>query len=246
MPTKQHLLLTLLLIAKVYAAGGPPMMTDDPETPGDGNWEVNLAYKGDMRTHLLRYEQPIIDVNYGVGETIQLKIESSYISLFRDGESKVQGLGNAKIGVKWRFYENTTDNLLISTYPQYTFVPIKKCYNNGVADIDRALFLPIEISKKIGLWAITGEFGYLSIKDSRDQIEYGIVTGYEVLEHLELLAELHNASYLSGGNTTMIANTGLKYWISPPISFIFSAGHELKSPEESKSTLFYAGLQLHY
>jgi len=222
------------------------MITDDPETPGNGNLEVNVAYKGDIRANTLRYEQPIIDVNYGVGENIQLKVESSYISLFRDSESHIQGIGNTKIGVKWRFYENSAGDLLISTYPQYTFVPIKKSYNNGIADIDRALFLPIEISKKIGALAVTGEFGYLSIKGGRDEIEYGVVAGYEVLEHLELLAELHNASYLNGGNTTMIANGGLKYWISPNASFIFSTGRELISPESSKAALFYAGLQLRY
>lgn len=246
MTMRRYLLLALMLIGQVYAAGGPPMMTDDPETPGNRNLEVNVAYKGDIRANTLRYEQPIIDVNYGVGENIQLKVETSYISLFRDGESHSEGIGNAKAGVKWRFYENAAGDFLISTYPQYTFVPIKKSYNNGVADSDRALFLPVEMSKKIGALAVTGEFGYLSIKGSRDQIEYGIVTGYEVIEHFELLAELHNASYLNGTNMTMIANGGLKYWISPNASFIFSAGRELLTPELSKSTLFYAGLQLRY
>ena len=244
--TKRTLPFAVLLIGHVYAAGGPPMLTDDPETPGNGNLEINVAYKGDIRANTLRYEQPIIDVNYGVGENIQLKVESSYISLFREGESHTEGIGNAKVGVKWRFYEDSAGDLLISTYPQYTFVPIKKSYNNGVADIDRALFLPVEISKKIGALAVTGEFGYLSIKGSRDQIEYGIVAGYEMLEHCELLAELHNTSYLNGTNTTMIANGGLKYWSSPNASFIFSTGRELLTPELSKSTLFYAGLQLRY
>src|SRR5438445_482716 len=25
------------------AQGGPPMVTDDPETPGDGHWEINIG-----------------------------------------------------------------------------------------------------------------------------------------------------------------------------------------------------------
>lgn len=246
MQIKRYFPLTLLFIGNVYAAGGPPMMTDDPETPGDQNLEINIASTGDLRGSVQRYEFPIIDINYGVGENIQLKVESPYVSLFGDGNIHTQGIGNITVGMKWRFYENAADDFLISTYPQYTFVPIKKSYNNGVADIDRALFLPVEISKKIGVFAVTGELGYLSIKGSRDQIEYGIVTGYEVIEQFELLAELHNAFYLNGTNMTMIANGGLKYWISPNASFIFSAGRELLTPELSKSTLFYAGLQLRY
>lgn len=236
----------LLLILPLYAAGGPPMMTDDPDTPGDKNLEVNFAYAGDLRGNAQRYEGPIIDINYGVGDDIQLKVESSYVSLFHDGESHSNGIGNAKVGLKWRFYESSSNDLLISTYPQYTFTPVKKSLNNSVSEMDQALFLPIEISKKMGVLAVTGEFGYLAIKRARDEMEYGVVVGYEVMEHLELLAELHNSAYLNGGNITMIANGGLKYWISPSYSFMFSAGRELILPEESKSTLFYAGLQLHY
>jgi hypothetical protein len=246
MKIKRYFPLTLLLIGNVYAAGGPPMMTDDPETPGNNNFEVNIAYTGDIRGNTRGYEQPLIDINYGVGENLQLKIESSYVSLFRDGEPHAEGIGNAKVGIKWRFYENDSGDLLISTYPQYTFVPIQKSYHNGVAEVDQALFLPIEISKKIGKLSVTGEFGYLAIKKSRNEVEYGAVVGYEVLEDIEILAELHNSSYVNGGNTTIIANGGLKYCMSPNYSFLFSIGRELLSPEESKSTLFYAGLQLNY
>jgi hypothetical protein len=27
----------------LLAQGGPPLVTDDPDTPGDGRWEINLA-----------------------------------------------------------------------------------------------------------------------------------------------------------------------------------------------------------
>jgi hypothetical protein len=35
----------LLVVASeaAVAQGGPPLVTDDPETPGDGHWEINLA-----------------------------------------------------------------------------------------------------------------------------------------------------------------------------------------------------------
>jgi len=37
------LLLLLMASACAHAQGGPPMLTDDPGTPGDGKWEVNIA-----------------------------------------------------------------------------------------------------------------------------------------------------------------------------------------------------------
>ncbi|MFT3792165.1 MAG: hypothetical protein QM741_14065 [Rudaea sp.] len=39
--------LVLFAIAKLAAAqGGPPLVTDDPGTPGNGKWEINLASIG--------------------------------------------------------------------------------------------------------------------------------------------------------------------------------------------------------
>jgi hypothetical protein len=157
-----------------------------------------------------------------------------------------KGVGDTTIGVKWRFYENSAENILISTYPQYTFASFRKSLNDGISEMDQALFVPIEISKKFGVVDISCEFGYLTIKENRDEIQYGAGVGYQVSEDLEILAELHNSSYINGSNTTMIANGGFIYKISPQYSLMFSAGYELISPEVSKSTLFYAGLQLHY
>lgn len=243
---KRSFLSVLVFIGNIYAAGGPPMLTDDPETPGSGNLELNLAYKGEKRSAITRYETPIIDINYGVGDNVQLKIETAYVTLVPNGESHTEGVGNGKIGVKWRFYENSTGDFLMSTYPQYTFVPIQKSHNNGIADMNQACFLPIEISQKIGALALTGEIGYFSIKGRRDEINYGAVAGYEIREHLELLAELYTNSDVKGQNTTRVANGGLKYWVSPNTSFLFSAGREVLTPEVSKATLFYVGLQLRY
>ncbi len=36
---------TLVPVA-VHAHAGPPMVTDDPDTPGDGHWEINMAAAG--------------------------------------------------------------------------------------------------------------------------------------------------------------------------------------------------------
>src|SRR6476659_8902604 len=61
------------------AQGGPPMLTDDPETPGARRWEINTAYT-ELRTnqeHLRSF--PHVDINYGLGEHIQLKFETGWV-----------------------------------------------------------------------------------------------------------------------------------------------------------------------
>ncbi len=123
MPLKIALVL-MLLGSPLFSAGGPPMVTDRTGTPGNGNWELNIAYKGEYPDVSSRYEAPSMDLNYGLGDTIQLKAETSCIQLTHEDETKDNGIGNAKIGVKWRFYEE--DMLSFSVYPQYSFAPIKK------------------------------------------------------------------------------------------------------------------------
>jgi len=44
----------------VLAQGGPPLITDDPGTPGDGKWEINLALTAEKRRRERSYESPLL------------------------------------------------------------------------------------------------------------------------------------------------------------------------------------------
>ncbi len=59
----------------VRAQGGPPFITDDPGTPGNKHWEINLGWTADHNPGEASYEVPDFDINYGLGERIQLKYE---------------------------------------------------------------------------------------------------------------------------------------------------------------------------
>src|SRR3569833_1463285 len=91
----------------VFAQAGPPMATDDPGTPGDGHLEINLAALATRTSEGSNYELPLIDVNYGVGERLQLKLETPYE--IDTHEHRRGGIGSALFGVKWRFLDNGKD-----------------------------------------------------------------------------------------------------------------------------------------
>src|SRR5206468_13063788 len=61
------------------AQGGPPLLTDDPHTPGNRNWEINVAAAWEHRGKGWLWEVPRLDVNYGWGERTQLKYEIPYL-----------------------------------------------------------------------------------------------------------------------------------------------------------------------
>jgi hypothetical protein len=68
-----------------------------------GYWEINLAAIVEQSLSERRTEQPLADINYGVGRRIQLKFEIPWLHVREHGESAGTGPGNADYGVKWRF-----------------------------------------------------------------------------------------------------------------------------------------------
>jgi hypothetical protein len=110
-------LLLLSGVARAHAQAGPPFLTDDPETPGNKHWEINFGFIGSRNPGAGAYQVPDFDINYGLGDRIQLKyelpiaIEETRPLPATDGqpaqsESIAVGLGESLMGVKWRFYEH--------------------------------------------------------------------------------------------------------------------------------------------
>jgi hypothetical protein len=111
---------------QLHAQGGPPFRTDDPDTPGNMHWEINFGFIGDRNPGTGAYQVPDFDVNYGLGDRIQLKyeipiaIEETRPQPAMPGAGAVDGmviggLGESLLGVKWRFYEHQPGALSIAS-----------------------------------------------------------------------------------------------------------------------------------
>ena len=121
-----------------WAQGGPPLVTDDPETPGAGKWETNFAVIY-QRTRAGRSEvaAPDIDMNYGWGERIQLKLDVPWVFARESGEPWKSGLGKGDVGVKWRFIDEEKSGYSVSTYPQYVWNILPSSASRGITDTER-------------------------------------------------------------------------------------------------------------
>ena len=67
--------ITALFSPIALAQGGPPFLSDDPDTPGNNHWEINVFATGERNPFAGAYEVPNVDLNYGVGHRIQLKFD---------------------------------------------------------------------------------------------------------------------------------------------------------------------------
>src|SRR5207245_11755180 len=100
------MMLTAVVASIARGQGGPPMITDDPGTPGNGHWENNVAIAFEHRPNEWSIAAPALDLNYGWGDHIQLNLESSVAVLKRSDDGPIAGPGDAGVAVEWRFFDD--------------------------------------------------------------------------------------------------------------------------------------------
>ncbi len=222
----------------LLAQGGPPMITDDPGTPGTGHWENNFAFTLDNTPSEHLYETPIADINYGWGPRVQLKLELPLLVVKTPASASTVGIGNANLGVKIRFLDEDSSGIDLSSYPQY------RLNYTGISTIlfGDQFFLPIEVSRTFGALELDGEVGFDFVKSLPGEWEYGVVAGYNASESFEILAELH-VNNDPGLATELITNIGCKQRISDQFYFLGSVGRNL-TPSSYNEYLAFAGVQI--
>ena len=62
------------LVANPSVQCGPPFVTDDPEPPPPGGWEINVPFILQRVPGETEMDAPLFDLNYGLPE-VQLKLE---------------------------------------------------------------------------------------------------------------------------------------------------------------------------
>src|SRR5215469_13776237 len=89
---------------------GPPFVTDDPEPPPPGGWEINVPFILERTPGQTDMETPLFDLNYGLPD-IQLKLEFPIEVVNEDSNGTHAGTGDTLTGVKWRFFNNEKSQL---------------------------------------------------------------------------------------------------------------------------------------
>ena len=226
----------------VLGQGGPPMITDDPGTPGNGKWENNFAITFEYRPGETAYDVPEIDLNYGVGDHIQLTLQTAPVLLKRSGQGLIGGWGGTEAAVKWRFLDEATSGVDMSMFPRVLFNVSQSSVRRGLAE-DGTRF---QIAKTFGRLRVDAEFGPLASTVGRSEWLYGIVCGFDVAKTTMLMAELHDESRMNFSRDVLTLNFGLRHEFTENYILIVSMGHELRSPNQPTALIGYFGMQFVY
>jgi len=222
------------------------MITDDPGTPGNRKWEINLALAFEHRPNETSFDSPGIDLNYGVGEKIQLTLQGGPVLLKRSGHGVIGGLGGTEAAVKWRFLDEEQDGFDASMFPRVIFNVAQSSVRRGLAEDGTRFQIPFQVAKKFGRFHADGEFGPLSSTVGPSEWLYGIVGGVEVSKTTTLMAELHGTSRMNFTADVLTVNVGLRHEFTETCILIASLGHELRDADQSLALIGYFGLQLLY
>jgi hypothetical protein len=223
------------------------MITDDPGTPGNRKWEINLATAFEHRDGETSLDLPAIDLNYGVGEHIQLTLQTAPVLLKKEDRGPIGGLGGTEAAVKWRFLDEDTSAFAMSMFPRVIFNITQSSVRRGLSEDGTRFQIPFQIAKSFGRFHADAEFGPVGISVGRSEWLYGIVGGFDITKQTMFMAELHGTSRMNFDRDALTVNFGVRQALTERCIFIGSLGHEVRAPgDDHLAWIGYFGVQILY
>jgi hypothetical protein len=240
------LLLGLFFAAtSAFAQGGPPYYTNDPGTPGQLNWEINFGYMPFFYSNQSISHTPDVDINFGVGDRIQLTYENAWLRVQNPTSVTKFGLGQSNLGVKWRFYDAGESGLSISAFPQLFLNNPNDSVRRRITPASDAFLLPFEFSKKFGPIRADYEIGYQFVHKGPDGWITGLVLGHDFTSKLEMDMELYSQGTFHPSDSQPTIGLGARYKIHRPVILLLMAGRSLEPTRPNQSYFIgYFGIQL--
>jgi hypothetical protein len=227
------------------AQGGPPYLTNDPGTPGNANWEINIASMQTVVRGEAEYQVPQLDINFGLGDRIQLTYEIPYVVDTSARGPHQSGWSNALPGVKWRFFDQGEGGWQISTFPQFESGASTVARLKGIAGNGPRFLLPVEVAKREGPLDLNFEAGYYFPWNGPQERIIGFVAGHTFNQRFELDGEVYNdwAMHSLPHNTTF--DFGGRYKLHDGFVLLMMAGRSFsKNGSGQPEYMGYFGVQV--
>jgi hypothetical protein len=229
------------LLAIHLAQAGPPFVTDDPEPPPPGGWEINVPFILERTAGNTEMNGPLFDFNYGL-PNVQLKLEFPVTIVHEDSSGTAAGAGDLLLGVKWRLLNDERSQLQLGVYPQLLLPTGDRA--QGLGEGRPAYVLPLLVQKSWEKWTLYGNVGFWwqTAAEARNYFYAGAVLEREINERLILGAELFgNSPKERGGRSEMAFNLGGTWKLSNHINLLFAGGRDIVG---DTTAMGYIGLQL--
>jgi hypothetical protein len=224
--------------------GGPPYYTNDPGTPGNMQWEINLGYMPFLYGTQSITHTPDVDINFGLGDRVQLTFESAWLRVDDLPEPPRYGLEQDQLGVKWRFYDNEDSGFAVSVFPQLSINNPNNSVQRGITPRGASLILPLEFTKKLGPVDLNWEAGYNAVHLGHDGYVAGIVAGHSFTNNFEMDSEFYSVGTFRASGDTETLGIGARYKTHPPLILLLMAGRSVEAARNGQPYFVgYFGMQ---
>ncbi|MBC7538146.1 MAG: hypothetical protein H7281_04955 [Bacteriovorax sp.] len=235
----------------------PPLNIDDPETPGCHTWEVNILVDGDLTKDSKRYEFPLIDLNYGIGNNIEVSFATPHVTNISNGET-MSSIGKSEAGLKWMFYNGDKSKTNMAINPRIEFNADgsnSKGVKLGILDRGTTISLPFLISQKMGetkngdiMVSASASYNKVIGTSNSDSIAAGAAIGFPLSSNTSLMAEINDERQTSvnefGDRDQIVkVNVGFLHSINKQVSLFGSLGQSINSSDGQTHKYFLIGIK---
>jgi hypothetical protein len=158
----------LTLISGItLAQSSPPLLLNDTDTPGPAGWEINILAALEHSAWNDEWLLPLLDINYGLGERIQLMMGLPYVYEHKNDLRAHRGFEGLELGVKYRFVDRP--------YPK-VYIPLR-------TGIKSEIILPLEWHLEHIPFGFTAEAGHVWCGGKSEGWEGGLAVAF-LLEYV--------------------------------------------------------------
>ncbi len=238
----------LLALVLMFAAGGafaqagPPMITNDPDTPGPGKWEINLAASGGQGAGAWALAAPDVDINRGVGEHVQLSLHGAWAHARGTVGPWQSGLSDLELGVRWRFLDEESSGVNMAVQPLWIRGWSSASRRRGLASEHQEVVLPLQVARTFGGVSAGVEVARHLVVHDDDAWQGGAFVARDCTAVLTCLAEV-NVMRVDHQRPAVTLNVGLRHPLSEHTVLMGSLGSEV-SGDGRQPLVFYLGMQL--
>ena len=213
------------------------MRTDDPSTPGPRTWELNLTFNGQQFGRQRAFETPLYDLNYGVGNLIQLKFEIP-LETTRVDRKTISGWGSYKSGIKYNFYNNEKRGLSVAVYPQLEFRGPGS--NRQITEDNKVLTIPILVSKRVSTIRLTTNLGYNKVVAGvgNSEVFSSFAAGIPITPKFAAMGEFWSSWTQNTNQHLYIVNVGVMRSFGERFIIYSSAGRSIGITPDGRSHLY--------
>lgn len=222
----------------------PVAATEDTDTPGAGKWEINLGLSATRSGGTWEYGLPDADINYGLGERMQLLLGGTRTSLHEPGMPARAGTGSATVGLKWRLIDQDQAGFALALFPQYSWNPSSSAERRGIVEPGTSLVLPLLLGVRRGDTGYYAEFGRTFENAGGSAWVRGVKFLRQCRENVECRIELqHEIVSASGHQTT--ASAGFKWALNDTWVVVSGIGRDVgRNRNGARGLIFNLGLQI--